>query len=226
MSWTTSEKFPAELSKLLSTCPVDHIENECHVFWNFRKLLNFSDKCLDLWLKFSAAFPNVHSSCPKYFFGFFVNGSHVCFKLRTQAKKILVLKKKFVIFVEIAFFASRELFDEFLSKTCRFFSLVWFFRQNLLNSRRKYFSSRQKCILSQNVPNFGENFQQNRQKDIIRVQRNTLTKTLLASRNKFHLWAKSFRICAGKFAGLLSYEHYLFADGQLEEYFCKNFYFS
>ena len=93
MSWTTSEKFPAELSKLLSTCPVDHFENECHVFWNFRKFLNFSDKCLDLWLKFSAAFPNVHSSCPKYFFGFFVNGFHVFLNFGLRQKNISFEKK-------------------------------------------------------------------------------------------------------------------------------------
>ena len=47
-----------------------------------------------------------------------------------------------------------------------------------MNSQRKYFSSCQKCILSQNVSNFGENFQQNRQKGILHVQRNTFTKTI------------------------------------------------
>ena len=77
----------------------------------------------------------------------------------------------------------------------------------------------------QNFSNFGETFEQNPQKCILRVERNTLTKTLLASWNKFHLWMKNFRICAGKFAGLLSFEHYLIPDG-LIEYFCKNFYFS
>ena len=41
MSGTTSEKFPAELSKLFSTCPVHHFENEYHIFWNFRKFSNF-----------------------------------------------------------------------------------------------------------------------------------------------------------------------------------------
>ena len=88
------------------------------------------------------------------------------------------MKKNFVIFFEIAFSACREPFEEFLSKTCWFFRLVWFFRQNLLNSRRKYFSNRQKCILSQNFPNFGETFQQNRQKGILNVQRNTFRKTI------------------------------------------------
>ena len=115
------------------------------------------------------------------------------------------MKKRFVIFVEIAFWTSRERFEEILSRTCLFFNLIW--------------------ILWQNFPKFGEIFQQNRQKCILRLQRNILTKTLLASWNKFHLWAKSFRICAGKVAGLLSYEHYLFPDGQLEESFCKKFYF-
>ena len=41
MSWTTSDKVPAELSKLFSTCPVDHFENEFHFFWTFQKFLNF-----------------------------------------------------------------------------------------------------------------------------------------------------------------------------------------
>ena len=43
----------------------------------FESFWTLSDNCPDLWLKFSAAFPNVHSTCRKYFFGFFVNGSHV-----------------------------------------------------------------------------------------------------------------------------------------------------
>ena len=46
------------------------------IFESFRTL---SDNCPDLWLKFSAAFPNVHSTCPKDFFGFLVNGSHKFF---------------------------------------------------------------------------------------------------------------------------------------------------
>ena len=41
ISWPTSEKFPAELSKLFSTCPVDHFENDYRIFWNIRKFLVF-----------------------------------------------------------------------------------------------------------------------------------------------------------------------------------------
>ena len=37
---------------------------------NLESFWTLSDNCADLWLKFSAAFPNVHSTCPKYFFGF------------------------------------------------------------------------------------------------------------------------------------------------------------
>ena len=138
---------------------------------------------------------------------------------------MLVLKKKGSSFLMKLHFKVPRFFWGVFIKTCWFFNLVWFFRQNLLNSRRKYFNSRQNCILSENVSNFGETFGQNRQKCFLPVQRNTLTKTLLASWNKFHLWAKNFRICAAKFPGLLSYEHYLFPDGHLEECFCEKFYF-
>ena len=48
-----------------------------------------------LW-KVSTAFPNVHSTWPKDFFVFFLwMVLMFFFKLRTQAKKILVLKEKF-----------------------------------------------------------------------------------------------------------------------------------
>ena len=60
----------------------------------FESFWILSDNCPNLWLKFSAAFPNVPSTCPKYFFGFFVNGSHVFFNLGRRQKKIF-LKKKF-----------------------------------------------------------------------------------------------------------------------------------
>ena len=37
----------------------------------FESFWFLSDNCPDLWLKISAAFPNVHSTCPKEFFVFF-----------------------------------------------------------------------------------------------------------------------------------------------------------
>ena len=45
--------------------------------------------------------------------------------------------------------------------------------------------------------------------------------TMLILCSNFRLWARKCRICGGKFAGLLSNEHYLFPNGQSEEYFCK-----
>ena len=93
-SWTTSEKFPAEMFKLFSACPVDHFENDYHSFWTFQKFWTLSDNCADLWLKFSTAFPNVHSTCPKDFFGFFVNGSHVCFLISDSSEKNISLDRK------------------------------------------------------------------------------------------------------------------------------------
>ena len=214
------------MSKLFSTCPVDHFENDYRFFWIFRKFLNLSDNCPDLWLKFSAALPNVHFTCPRDFFVFFL-WMVLMFYLTSDSSEIYFsFEKKFRRFCWNCISSVPRIFWEFLSKTCWFFSLVWFLKQKLLNSRRKYFNSRQKCILSENFSNFGEEtFGQNRQKFFSPVQRNTLTKTLLASWNKFHPWARNFRICAGKFPGILSYEQYLFPDGQLEECFRKKFYF-
>ena len=61
----------------------------------FESFWTLSDNFPDLWLKISAAIPNVHSTCRKYFFGFFCEWFSCSFYLRTQAKKILVLKRKF-----------------------------------------------------------------------------------------------------------------------------------
>ena len=158
-------------------------------------------------------------------FCFFLWKVLMFYLISDSSEKYISLDKGFVNFVKIAIEASPQHFEEFLSKTFWFFSLVWFLRQNFLNSRQKYFRSCQKCISSQNFSNSGETFQQNCQKCILRVRRNTLTKKLLAFWNSFRSWARKFRICGKKFAGLLSNEHYLFPDGQLEEYFCKKFYF-
>ena len=144
----------------------------------FKSFWFLSDNCPDLWLKFSAAFPSVPSKCPKYFFGFSCEWFSCFFLTSDSGEKNISFEKKFRHFFEIAFSACREPLEEFLSKTCWFFRLVWFFRQNLLNSGRKYFSNRQKCILSQNFSNFGETFQQNCQKGILNVQRNTFRKTI------------------------------------------------
>ena len=170
----------------------------------FESFWTLSDNCAELWLKLSAAFPNVHSTCPKYFFGFFCERISWFFKLRTQAKKTLVLKKKFRHFCCNCILSVPRTFWWVFIKNVLVFQFSLVFQANWLNSRRNFFSSRQKCILSQNFSNFGETFEQNRQKSILRVQRNTLTKTLLASWNNFRLWAKRFRIRGGKFAALLS----------------------
>ena len=53
----------------------------------FESFWILSDNCPDLWLKFSAAFPNVHSTCPKDFFGFFLNGSHVFLNFGLKPRK-------------------------------------------------------------------------------------------------------------------------------------------
>ena len=115
----------------------------------------------------------------------------------------------------------------FLSKTCWFFSLVWFFRQNLLNSRRKYFSSRQKCILSQNFSNFGETFQQNCQKGIY-MSRGTLWQ------KQYDDFAKQIPTCfrqrnvgffGGKFAAFLSNLHFCLRMGNWKNSFERIFIF-
>ena len=80
--------------------------------------------------------------------------------------------------------------------------------------------------LSEDFSSFVEIFQQNCQNRILRVHGSTFTKNILLTLwNSFRLWARKCRICGGKFAGLLSNELYLFPNGQLEEYFCKKFYF-
>ena len=140
-----------------------------------------------------------------------------------SSEKIISFEKKFRPFCWNCILSVPRTFWGVFFKNVLVFQFSLVFQAKFIELPAEIFQQSSKCILSQNASNFGETFQQNRQKCILRVQRNTLTKTLLASWKKFHLWAKNFRIFAKKIAGVLSYEHYLFPDGQLEEYFCKNF---
>ena len=54
------------------------------IFQNCFRTLNVNRP--DLWRKVSAAFPNVHSTCPKDFSVFFVNDSHVLFNFGLKRK--------------------------------------------------------------------------------------------------------------------------------------------
>ena len=159
-----------------------------------------SDNRPDLWQKVSSALPKLHSTRPNNFSIFFANLSHVLLTFVFERKKPSSEKKLQSVLSNLHSKRPRNFWRFFFRKHF-FFNLIW--------------------ILRQNYSKFDEILQQNRQKWNLPVQRNTLTKTLLAFWNKYRLWAKKFRIFGKKFAGLLSNEHCLFPDGQLEEYFLR-----
>ena len=172
---------------------------------NFESFWTLSDNCPDLWPKFSAALPNVHSTCPKDIL--FILWMVLMFYLTSDSsEKHIRFEKKFRHFCWNCILSVRELFEEFLSRTCLFLNLNWIMRQ-------KY-------------SKFGKIFQQNRQKCSLRVQRNTLTKTMLAFWNKFRFWARKDRICGGKIEALLSNLHYCLQMGTWKKNFEGNFTFS
>ena len=74
------------LSKLQFTCSQEHFEKGYffRIFQNCFRTLSVNRP--DLWRKVSAAFPNMHSTCPKDFYVFFVNGSHVLFNFGLKRK--------------------------------------------------------------------------------------------------------------------------------------------
>ena len=61
----------------------------------FKSFWILSDNCPDLWLKFSAAFPNVPSKCPKYFFGFSCEWFSCFFLTSDSGEKNISFEKKF-----------------------------------------------------------------------------------------------------------------------------------
>ena len=86
----------------------------------FESFWTLSDNCPDLWLKFSAAFPNVHSSCPKYFFGFFVNGFYVFLNFGLRQKNISFEKKNSSFLLKLHFMRPENFLRSFYQKRVGF----------------------------------------------------------------------------------------------------------
>ena len=87
---------------------------------NFESFWTLSDNCPDLWLKFSGAFPNVHSTCPKYLFAFFVNGSHIFLTSDSSEKNISFEKKVSSFLLKLHFKRPENFLRSFYQKRAGF----------------------------------------------------------------------------------------------------------
>ena len=171
----------------------------------FESFWILSDNCPDLWLKFSAASPNVPSTCPKYFFGFFVNGSHVFFLTSDSGKKILFLKKNFRHFCwKCILSVPRTFWGVFIKNLLVFqFSFVFqatfielpaeiFQQSSKTHFEPKRFELRRKVSTESSKRHFTcpeEHFYKN---------------NMLTLWTNFRLWARKCLICGGNFAALIS----------------------
>ena len=191
----------------------------------FESFWILSDNCPNLWLKFSAAFPNVPSTCPKYFFGFFVNGSHVFFNFGLRQRKIF-LKKKFRHFCwNCILSVPRTFWGVFIKNVLVFqFSLVFqakfiklpaeiFQQSSKMHFEPKRFELRRKFSTESSKRHFTcpeEHFYKN---------------NILTLWNNYRLWAMKCRICGGEFAALLSNLHFCLRMGNWKNSFERIFIF-
>ena len=180
----------------------------------FESFWILSDNCPDLWLKFSAAFPNVHSTCPKYFFGFFVNGSHVLFNFGLKRKKILVLKKKFRHFCWTCILSVPRTFWGVYIKNVLVFQVSLVFQAKFIELPAERFQQLSKLHFEPKLFKLWRNLSPESSKRHFRCPEEHFDKNnMLTLLNNFRLWARKCRICGGKFEALLSNLHFCLRMG-------------
>ena len=169
--------------------------------------------------------PNVHSTCPKYFFGFFVKGSHV-FLTSDSGKKNCSFEKKFRHFCwNCILIVARTFWGVFIENVLVFqFSLV--FQAKFIELPAEIFQQSSKMHFEPKLFELWRKFStESSKRHFTCPEEHFYKNNMLTLWNNFRLWAGKCRICGGKFSALLSNLHFCLRMGNWKNSFERIFTF-
>ena len=192
----------------------------------FKSFWILSDNCPDLWLKFSAAFPNVPSTCPKYFLVFFCEWFSCFFLTSDSGEKNISFEKKFRHFFWNCILSVSRTFWWVFIKNVMVFQVSLVFQAKFIELPAERFQQLSKLHFEPKLFKLWRNLSTESSKRHFKCPEEHFDKNnMLTLLNNFRLWARKCRICGGKFEALLSNLHFCLRMGNWKNSFERIFIF-